>query len=91
MTSKDIGKYKNTLVATIISSKDICETITGSNYEQECIDEKLLYRNIFPYLYVDDTQTNQESYICVEVDIPRTMNFTYKDMRIIIWCYCHKR
>ena len=29
-------------------------------------------------------------YICLEVDIPRTIDFTYKDMKITVWCYCHK-
>lgn len=90
MTLKDIGIYKNRLLSIITESKDICETILGKRHDVETLEDDLLYKHIFPYLYVDETQIKQESYICVEVDVPRTMDFTYKDMRIIIWCYCHK-
>ena len=90
MTLKDIGKYKHRLLSIIVNSKDICEAILGVNYNEENVDEELIYNNIFPYLYIDDTQTEQKSYICIEVDVPRTMDFTYKDMKIIVWCYCHK-
>lgn len=90
MTLKDIGTYKNRLLSTIIQSEDICEVILGKGYDDTDVDEQLIYKYIFPYLYVDDTQTEQNSYICIEVDVPRTMDFTYKNMRITIWCYCHK-
>ena len=90
MTLKDIGVYKNRLLTTIMNSEDICELILGKGYDKENIDEKLVYKHVFPYLYVDDAQTETKTYICVEVSVPRTMDFTYKDMTIDIWCYCHK-
>lgn len=90
MTLRDIGKYKNKLFSTIIQSEDIAELILGKNYNREYVDELLIYKHVFPYLYVDDTQTQQCSYVCVEVDVPRTVDFTYKDMKIIVWCYCHR-
>ena len=90
MTLKDIGVYKNRLLTTIMNSEDICELILGKGYDKENIDEKLVYSHVFPYLYVDDTQTETKTYICVEVSVPRTMDFTYKDMTIDVWCYCHK-
>lgn len=90
MTLKDIGVYKNRLLTTIMKSEDICELILGKGFDKTDIDEQLIYKHVFPYLYVDDTQTTTETYICVEVSVPRTHNFTYKDMQVDIWCYCHK-
>lgn len=90
MTLKDIGTYKNRLLTTIIKSDDICELILGKNYDKTDVDEKLTYKNIFPYLYVDDTQTTADTYICFEVSVPRAQDFTYKNMKIDVWCYCHK-
>lgn len=90
MTLKDIGVYKNRLITTIIKSEDICELILGEGYDKTDVDEKLTYKNIFPYLYVDETQTETKTYICIEVSVPRTYDFTYKDMKVDIWCYCHK-
>ena len=49
MTLKDIGKYKNKLLSIIVNSKDICEAILGVNYNEENVDEQLIYSNIFPY------------------------------------------
>ena len=65
MTLKDIGKYKNRLLSIIVNSKDICEAILGVNYNEENVDEQLIYSNIFPYLYINDTHTEQKSYICI--------------------------
>lgn len=90
MTLRDIGKYKNRLFSSIVQSEDVAELILGKNYDKENVDELLTYKHIFPYLYIDDTQTQQCSYVCVEVDVPRTMDFSYKDMKVIIWCYCHR-
>lgn len=90
MTLKDIGKYKNRLFSTITQSEDIAELMLGQNYDKENGDEILTEKHIFPYLYVDDTQVEQLSYICLEVEVPRTMDFSFKDMKVIIWCYCHR-
>ena len=90
MTLKDIGVYKNRLLTTIMNSEDVCETILGKGYNKTNVDEQLIYKYIFPYLYVDETQTEVKSYICIEVSVPRTHDFTYKDMKVDIWCYCHK-
>lgn len=90
MTLKDIGAYKNRLLTTIVRSEDVCELILGENYDKTDVDEKLIYKNIFPYLHVDDTQTSVETYVGIEVSVPRTQDFTYKDMKVDIWCYCHK-
>ena len=90
MTLKDIGVYKNRLLTTIMSSEDVCELILGKGYDKTDVDEQLVYKHIFPYLYVDETQTEVKTYICMEVSVPRTHDFTYKDMNVDIWCYCHK-
>lgn len=90
MTLKDIGTYKNRLILAILKSDDICELMLGQGYNKETVDETMTYKYLFPYLYVDDTQTETKSYICLEVDVPRTANFSYKDMKIIVWCYSHK-
>lgn len=90
MTLKDIGVYKNRLLSTIVQSEEVTELILEKDYDKNHVDDILIYKNVFPYLYVDETQTRKESYICIEVDVPRTMDFTFKDMKIIIWCYCHK-
>ena len=85
----DIGAYKDTLLEMLLSNDGICETLLGKGYSN---DDKLnlVYTQIFPYLYVDETQTEVLPYICVEVDIPRFPTGTMKDMQLIVWAYSHK-
>ena len=80
MTLKDIGVYKNRLTTTIVKSEDICELILGENYDKSNVDEKVMYENVFPYLYVDDVQDEVKTYICIEVSVPKTLDFTYKNI-----------
>lgn len=86
---KDFGTYKEAISLLFINSDDIKELILGSNYPEEDID-KLMYTYIFPYLYVDRTQDKQLSFICFDIDSPRTRDFLIKDMIVTVCVYCHK-
>ena len=87
---KDMGSYKNTLLSYFINSEEICELMFNKKpYTEEDVDN-LIYSQIFPYLYVDDTQDEVLSYLCLEVSVPRIPTGTIKDMKLIIWAYCHK-
>lgn len=72
---RDIGSYKNHLITLLQDSQDICELMLGENYSNEAVDN-MLYDQLFPYLYVDKTQTEVKSYLCLEVDIPRIATAT---------------
>lgn len=87
---KDMGAYKNTLLSTIINSDDICELLFNKKPYDEDDVENLVYTQIFPYLYIDETQTKVLTYLCFEIDIPRIPTGTIKDMKLIVWAYCHK-
>ena len=87
---KDMGSYKNTLLSALVNSDDICELLFNKKTYDENDVENLVYTQIFPYLYIDDTQTEVKTYLCFEVDMPRIPTGTVKDMKIIIWAYCHK-
>lgn len=96
---KDIGLYKNRLLTLLLESDDICQALAGpactaeTVYGQDGNDEDygLVYKQIFPYLYIDDTQDEVLPYLCVEVDVPDIPTSAVKEMKIIIWCYCHKK
>lgn len=87
---KDMGSYKNTLLSALINSDDICELLFNKKPYGEDDVENLVYTQIFPYLYIDETQTEVMTYLCFEVDMPRIPTGTVKDMKLIIWAYCHK-
>lgn len=87
---KDIGVYKNRLVSAILNSNNIIQLLLNKDtYSDEEVDD-LMYTQIFPYLYVDGTQTSVLSYLCIEINIPRIPTNTIKDIQIIVLAYCHK-
>lgn len=87
---KDTGSYKNTLLSYFINSEDICELMFNKKPYTEDDVENLIYSQIFPYLYIDDTQDEVLPYLCIEVDIPQIPTGTVKDMKLTVWAYCHK-
>ena len=87
---KDITTYKSRLLSAFINSKEICGLLTGNPSYTEEDAENLIYSQVFPYLYTDETQTDTKLYLCFEVDVPRVSSHTIKDMKIIIWAYCQK-
>lgn len=94
---KDMGSYKNEFLSPILNSDDIKDImLVGEEYSDDMWygiddDDGIVYRQIFPYLYIDETQTQVNTYICFETDIPNIPTATIKDMKLIVWCLCHKR
>ena len=87
---KDIGSCKQELLTAFVNNEDICELLFNKkSYTEEDI-ENLVYSQIFPYLYADETQTESRAYLCFEVDIQKCSSETIKDLKIIIWAYWHK-
>ena len=87
---KDIGLYKNRLISSLLKNSDICDAIVMKDFYNETDIDNLTYTQVFPYLYVDDTQKEVLPYMCIEVNIPRIPTNTIKDMQVIMWVYSHK-
>lgn len=85
---RDLGSYKNKIIAALLQNPDVMECLLGKNYTETQVDE-IVYKQVFPYLYVDETQTDTKTYIGVELD-PTAPTGTIKDSKLIIWGYCHK-
>lgn len=86
---KDIGVCKSAIINSLLNDNEIIEVMLGKNFTNEQV-ENIVYDQVFPYLYIDETQTETKAYICCEVNIPRIPTNTIKDMTITIWAFCHK-
>ena len=90
---KDTGLCKSVLIQTFLDNSEIMEVLLGKGYDKKYTQDEIddtVYKQIFPYLYIDETQTQTLSYICCEVETPRIPTGTIKDMMITIWVFCHK-
>ena len=88
---KDIGVYKDNLIAAFQASGDICELLFDKQPYTANDVHDLPYSRIFPYPHADGTQTDAASYICVEVDMPKIPTCTIKEMKVCIWACCQKQ
>ncbi|MBT9778852.1 hypothetical protein GPL15_20440 [Clostridium sp. MCC353] len=86
---RDIGAYKDRIISLLTGSQDIVSLLLNDTITDDNV-ENLVYSRIFPYLYVNNTQTEEQSYLCIEVEVPRIPTKMIKDMKIIVWAYCHK-
>lgn len=87
---KDIGSCKQRLLTAVVNDDDICGLLLDKkSYTEDDVDG-LMYTQIFPYLYTDETQTETLTYLCFEVDVPRFSSGTVKDLKMIVLAYCHK-
>lgn len=94
---KDIGLLKNRILPLLLNSSDIMEILLGEGYTQEQVwgadgntgDSGVLFKQVFPYLYMNEVPSDVPSYLCFEVDIPRMPSNTIKEMKLMIWACCH--
>lgn len=84
------GLYKNRLISAFLNSESICKTLLGRDIYTDDDVENLIYSQIFPFLYIDHTQTEVLPYLCFEVYTSRLTSPTIKEMILKVWCYCHK-
>lgn len=93
---REIIDYKNRVIKDILYNEED-ETLSTDiimAIDPNLIDKRheLLYKNIFPYLRIIDTQKEAASYITMSVDMPKvsTKNYFFKDMVITINVIVHE-
>jgi len=88
----DISAYKTSLIELLISSDNIIKLIDS---QQAGVYEPAdhIYKNIFPYLHVNGTQTDEDSYILIAVSQPQLnrRNGTFTDIHVQIQVVVHRQ
>lgn len=85
---KDVGLIKNNIISYLLDSDDFCQLILNKKTVSEEDKENLVYTQIFPYLYVNETQLESLVYCCIEV-VPYLRD-TIKSMQITILLFTDK-
>ena len=86
ITTKDI---KRKIMLKRAEDKEIFDLINNTGVSYDCYDD-LIYRNIFPFLKVDFTETQAGNYIGVGIDYPVVRaRETFKRSRITFLIICN--
>ncbi len=92
----EIIDYKNKIIKDILFNQEdptlSADIVNAINSDFVGSEEELIYKNVFPYLRIPDTQTEATSYITMCVNMPKvsTKNYFFKDMLITINVIVHQ-
>ena len=52
--------------------------------------EDYVYRQVFPYEYIPETIEQAQTFICIDVDIQKSLNKTFLVPVLCFWVFSHK-
>ena len=87
-----IVRYKNKLINTIVTSPELVALVNDDYIDDgECVDsEYLTYKQIFPYYYIPETQTEAKSYVIMKVNGLGIMGKLYNKVEVYICVMSHQ-
>lgn len=87
-----ITRYKRKLITSIVNSPDLIALVNDNYIEDgECIDsDELIYKQIFPFYYIPDTQTKAQSYVIMKVNGLGVKNKIYSKAEVYICVVSHQ-
>lgn len=88
MELREFYIYKNKLMEDLCTDSDIVSLLTGdADHILPATD--LIYKQMFPYEYIPDTEDKAHSFICFDVDIAKVDATLYTPV-LYIWVFCHR-
>ncbi len=90
MYLSELTSYKLKLIQLITSNEAIINLLAKPD-EKSDDAESLVYKKIYPYGYIPDVNTEQDVFICFDVDVPRVRHGNMiKDVAVHIYVLAHK-
>lgn len=91
--SSPITRYKIKLMSSMINSSDLIYLIDKSYIIDGCCSEntdELVYKKLFPFYYIPDTQIDKFSYVMMKIDVFGTKNNLYNNVDVYICVMSHQ-
>ena len=88
MQLQEFFDYKNTLMEDLLTNKSIVELINENISTEKA--SSLVYEQVFPYEFIPETVEEGKTFICVDVDIQRTIDKTFLLPTLFVWVFTHK-
>ena len=87
-----IKKYKNKLMLSIVTSPELIELVNKDYIDSgECVNsDELIYKQLFPYYYIPETQTEVLPYITMKVNGLGVKDKIYNKAEVYIRVISHQ-
>lgn len=86
---ENIEQYEAKVMELICSDEEIIKLIRNKEKDINVPDKDLRYNFVFPYPHVPITTTDANTYITYGISF-KSLDKTYKQMSLTIYCFCHK-
>lgn len=85
---QELASNKEKLLKFFLSDQTLVDLLTG-NENSETPNLSLRYSQVFPYHWLSPTISEQKSFLCFSISVPRTQSPTIKDVEMKIWFFSH--
>lgn len=86
---QELAADKEKLLRFFLSDQTLVDLITNEEgYPTPALE--LRYAQVFPYHWLSGTITEQKSYLCFSVSVPRVPTDIIKDVTLKIWLFSHE-
>jgi len=86
---QELASDKEKLLRFFLSDQTLVDLLTNEEgHEIPSLD--LRYVQVFPYSWLGGTITDQKSYLCFSVSVPRVPTSTVKDVLLKVWIFTHE-
>ena len=88
---KSRGRYKRNLKSAFMNYEPIKQLLLGDTTGKSAKEIRNLFKqHVKSHLFIDDTVTDQDSYIFYDVLVPQIHSST-KECKIMVYAVCHKK
>lgn len=87
--ARDLAYIKATVISRLLKSDEFVKVMLRKEDFTDTERYDMEYKQIFDYPYVDGTQEEVMSFVCVET-VCRGTNRTVKSMDLYIWIFVHR-
>ncbi len=85
---QELASDKEKLLRFFLSDQTLVDLIANdTNHAIPALD--LRYAQVFPYHWLDNTVSEEKSYLCFSVTVPRVPSSVIKDVTMKIWLFSH--
>lgn len=90
----DFFDYKNRLMSDLLTNEDIVRLIDDDEEFLLQNADQLVYKNVFPYEYIPETDAHGTTYICMDVDVQAqtrrdNSKLLYSPI-LYVWVFSHR-
>lgn len=85
----EFSRIKSDILRLLLTSQEFTNLVTNST-EYTAPYLNLRYTQVFPYPWLDDTVTEEKTFVCFDIDSPRVISQTIKTINLTVWEFSHE-